>query len=138
LRLGQALGRRGAATAAIDLSDGLADGVARIAEASGVGMELHAASLPVHPDTLAAAAALGHDSVRAALAGGDDYELLFTVRPRMKGRLRQALRHGAVTATRIGACTAERTITLTRMRDGRAEVVPLDQSPEGHGFHHFR
>ena len=130
MRLGQALGRRGAATAAIDLSDGLADGVARIAEASGVGMELHAASLPVHPDTLAAAAALGHDSVRAALAGGDDSELLFTASPKRMGALKGVERlTGDLRLTRIGTVTRAPELTIVYADGSRGAITG--------GYEHF-
>jgi thiamine-monophosphate kinase len=130
LRLGQALGRRRAATTAVDLSDGLADGVARIAEASGVGMELHAASLPVHPDTLAAAAALGHDSVRAALGGGDDYELLFTVSPKRLGALKGVERLiGDLRLTRIGTVTRAPELTVVYADGSRGAITG--------GYEHF-
>ena len=47
LRLGQALGQSRAATAAVDLSDGLADGLARIATDHGLGCEIDAPTLPI-------------------------------------------------------------------------------------------
>ncbi len=42
------------------------------------------------------------------ITGGDDYELLFTVRPRTRGRLKAAMRPGDTPLTRIGVCTADR------------------------------
>ena len=44
-----------AATPAIDLSDGLADGLTHGCGASGLGVEIQAAALPMHPDTVTAA-----------------------------------------------------------------------------------
>jgi thiamine-monophosphate kinase len=130
VRLGQALGRRRAATAAIDLSDGLADGVARLAEASGVGFELQAEALPIHPDTVAAAVGLGHDPVREALAGGDDYELLFTVSSKRQGALRGVQRQiGDLRLTRIGTVTKAPGLTVVHA-DGRRE-------PIAGGYEHF-
>ena len=61
----------------------------------------------------------GHDPVQAALAGGDDYELLFTARPSLRGRLRAVRQHvGDVPITRIGVVTKARakvTPTVTHM-----------------------
>ena len=49
LRLGALLGRNRAATACMDLSDGLADAVHQIAEASGVGAMIDGGALPIEP-----------------------------------------------------------------------------------------
>jgi thiamine-monophosphate kinase len=63
---------------AIDVSDGLTRDLAHILEESGgLGAELSAADIPVSP----AARRLGGDALVHALADGEDYELLFTVRP---------------------------------------------------------
>jgi len=130
VRLGLALGRRQAATAAIDLSDGLADGLARLADASGVGFELQAQALPIHPETVAAAGGLGHDPVREALAGGDDYELLFTVSRKRQGALRGVRRHiGDLPLTRIGTVTKAPGLTVV-YPDGRREPITG-------GYEHF-
>ena len=72
----------------MDLSDGLADGVDQMAEASGVGMTIDAAALPIDPGRRAPCSTRGgEDPVVEALTGGDDYELLFAVRPRTQRRL---------------------------------------------------
>ena len=55
LRLGLLAGRTRAASAAMDLSDGLADAVRQLAEASGTGARIEAAALPVHPGVAAVA-----------------------------------------------------------------------------------
>jgi thiamine-monophosphate kinase len=72
--LGRAL--RGLATACIDVSDGLAADAAKLAQASGCGVHIDADRLPISAQL---AAYLGDSAVRAALTGGDDYELCFTV-----------------------------------------------------------
>jgi thiamine monophosphate kinase len=49
------------------------------------------------------------------LRGGDDYELLFAVSPKRRGRLRGVFREArGVPITKIGALTADRSIGLTR------------------------
>ena len=53
LRLGLLAGRTKAASAAMDLSDGLADAVRQLAEASGTGARIEAAALPLHPGVVA-------------------------------------------------------------------------------------
>jgi thiamine-monophosphate kinase len=128
VRLGVLLARNRAASACIDLSDGFADGVDRIAEASGVGIAIDADALPIDPAARAQFVAGGEDAVAAALRGGDDYELLFTVRPRTRRRLRTVAQHGGVAITRIGECTADRAVVV---RLG-GSVMPMPD-----GFTHF-
>jgi thiamine-monophosphate kinase len=130
-RAGILLGRNRAASACVDLSDGIADGVARIAEASGVGMSIDAAALPIEPEARAWFTARGQDAVQAAITGGDDYELLFTVRPRQLGRLKAVQRHGGVSLTRIGVCTPDGLLSLKAGPDSPAGPWPV-------GFSHFR
>jgi thiamine-monophosphate kinase len=130
VRTGLLLARNRAPSACIDLSDGLADGLARIAEAGGVGMTIDADAIPIEPSARTWYEQHGQDPLMAALSS-DDYELLFTVRPRLRGRLRAAMQHGGVALTRIGVCTPERGISL-RAPDGRV----LSGMP--HGFSHFR
>jgi len=129
VRMGSLLSRNRAATACIDLSDGLSDGVHQIAKASGVGAVIDAGALPIAPAAREWFDGHGTDAVIAAVTGGDDYELLFTVRPRMARRLAAALRHGDAPLTRVGCCTPNREIVLRR--DGRDHPLP-------HGYGHFR
>jgi len=130
--LGVHLGRNRAASACMDLSDGLADGVQQMAEASGVGMTIDAGALPIDPGARAFFDARGQDAAVESLTAGDDYELLIAVRPRTQRRLTEAMRRGDVMLTRIGRCTAERGITLRR--DGAASI---DAGALAHGFSHF-
>jgi thiamine-monophosphate kinase len=118
-RFGLMLGRNRAARACIDLSDGLADGVRQLAQASGLGAIVEADALP-----LVEGAAVGD-----ALAGGEDYELLFAVSPRMRSRLKHAMRLvKELAVTRIGRLTSDRAMLL--VRNGSTEALPT-------GFEHF-
>jgi thiamine-monophosphate kinase len=128
-RLGLLLGRTRAASACMDLSDGLADAVRHVAEASGTGARIEAASLPIHPGAARWFAANSQDGVRESLAGGDDYELLFAVPKRRRGRLRGVVQQArGLTITRIGELTADRALVLDR--HGALEPLP-------EGFAHF-
>ena len=118
-RFGLMLGRNRAARACVDLSDGLADGIRQIGEASGLGAIIDVDALPIE------LGATLHD----ALGGGEDYELLFAVGPRMRSRLRNARRLVRdLTVTRIGRLTADRAMLVNR--NGRTEELPS-------GFEHF-
>jgi thiamine-monophosphate kinase len=128
-RIGRILSRSRAVRACMDLSDGLADAVRQVAEASGTGAAIDAAAVPVHPGAAAWFASRGTDPLRAAIAGGDDYELLFALPPKRRRQLQAiaSLSRG-VPITRIGTLTRERDLVVTR--DGRPEPLPQ-------GFSHF-
>jgi thiamine-monophosphate kinase len=113
----------------MDLSDGLADAVTAIAHASGTGAIIDAAALPIPDAARRWFTGQGRNPVTAALAGGDDYELLFSVPPRRKGRLRTVIRQSrGVPITRIGELTSAPAILLKT--DGTSEPLPS-------GFAHF-
>jgi thiamine-monophosphate kinase len=130
VRTGLLLGRNRAASACMDLSDGLADAVRQVAAASGVGAVIDADAIPIDEGARTWFTARGADPVIEAISGGDDYELLFTVGARRRGRLRAARNGGAVTLTRIGVCTGDARVVLRR-RGAADEPLPP-------GFHHFR
>ena len=128
-RFGMLLGRNKAASACMDLSDGLADAVRQVAEASGTGALVEAASLPTDPAAAAWWRSRGNDPVVAALAGGDDYELLFAVPNKFRGRMRAVAREArGLPFTRVGELTADRSLVVRR--DGQDEALP-------EGFEHF-
>ncbi|HVG66969.1 MAG TPA: AIR synthase-related protein, partial [Gaiellales bacterium] len=130
LQAGHQLAHYEAASSCVDLSDGLADGLRQLAAASGVGVELDATAVPISSDARDWYVNAGTDSLASALGGGDDYELLFTVRPRHRGRLRGARRRiGDLPITRIGVVT--RALELV-VRDAKGGW----ELPRG--FEHFR
>lgn len=128
VRTGLLLARNRAASACMDLSDGLADAVTQIATASGVGAVIDADAVPIDPDARAWFEAHGLDAATEGLTGGDDYELLFASRPQWKGRL-DAARNGGAGLTKIGACTEELEVALRR---------GAGKEPMPHGYRHFR
>jgi thiamine-monophosphate kinase len=96
---------RGLAAAAIDVSDGLVIDAGRLARASGVGIELELERVPL---SSVLREAHGEEGARAlALGGGDDYELLFTVRPEHAMEVERVSRDWPCGCTRIGRVVAE-------------------------------
>lgn len=128
---GRALVRAGGASAAIDLSDGLAADLAHLCDRSDVGVRLDADSLPVAYAAREVAAACGIDGLDLALGGGEDYELLFTARADRVDALVEAVRGCGTRATVIGEVVGPAAGRSVRERDGRER--PLGRA----GFSHF-
>jgi len=126
-RLAEGRALRGLASAAIDVSDGLIQDLGHLLAAGAVGAVLELERLPLD----AGAAAAGPDAGLAlALAGGDDYQLCFTLPPGRTARLEAIAAAWPEPPVCIGAIRAARGLELRRA--GR--VVAL---PEG-GWDHFR
>jgi thiamine-monophosphate kinase len=127
-RLGAELARRRLATAAIDLSDGLAGDLGHLTRESRVGAEVELDRLPLSRTFTPLCAQLGLDPLELALHAGEDYELLFTVDPAAPPAETLTRRLG-VRLTEIGRIRRGR---VTRyLRNGAPVAVP------GVGFSHF-
>jgi thiamine-monophosphate kinase len=122
--VGLALLRRRLATAAIDLSDGLSSDLAHLCRESGVGAEIDASALPIHPLAMQAG---GERAMKLALNGGEDYELLFSA----PSTVRMPRRIEGVAITRIGRLMRGRRIVLVDAVGRRREL-------EAKGWEHFR
>ncbi|HWI82925.1 thiamine-phosphate kinase [Ramlibacter sp.] len=102
--LGVAL--RGVATAAIDVSDGLAGDLGHVLDQSAVGARIEAEALLQLMAAPAGAVAAEH-RLECVLAGGDDYELAFTAPPQRRQAVAAAAAIAGVRVTRIGRIEAE-------------------------------
>lgn len=133
LQEGRLLSVHRVATAAIDISDGLSGDLAHLCEQSGVGAEIQAAALPLSPACRAFAAARLLDPVRLALAGGEDYELLFTVSPRNRAKLDRLARRARCRFSLIGRILPKAAgISLTR-EHGRSQPLSVTSYEHFHG-----
>lgn len=126
VELGQLLAGR--ASAAIDISDGLSGDLGHLCAASGVGARLELARLPVSP---AVERECARGNWQYALAGGDDYELLFSVSPDRVDALRADCAAAGEAVQEIGQLVDEQGVLLV-YPDGRVSTEIPD------GFDHFR
>jgi thiamine-monophosphate kinase len=117
------------ATAAIDISDGLVADLAHICERSGMSAEVEFERVPCHPKVMPLK---GLPAVRdAVLAGGDDYELLFTAPTARRRDVAEISAATSVGITSIGRIVAG---TGVRVTDGLGRKVELPSK----GYEHFR
>ena len=115
------------ASACIDVSDGLLADAAKLAHASGTGVEIQYAALPVSAALVQAA---GAERAREfALTGGDDYELCFSVAEKNLAAFTQQLPPQRWEYQRIGALRAAPGAAV--LRDG--SVMQFSHS----GYQHF-
>jgi len=125
---GLALKASGAVTASIDSSDGLAWSLHEISKASGVGFVLD--NVPVAEEVLEFAELNGLDPVELALYGGEEYELVLTISPKLWDRAKEAVEKVGGALIKIGRTVAERGVFLEF--NGRKRVI------EPKGWEHFR
>jgi thiamine-monophosphate kinase len=138
-RVALGLALRGIASAAIDISDGLLGDLGHILKQSGVGATVNADSATALVAARAfytqanglSGAEISTDQWRnLALAGGDDYELLFTAAVSMRAQIANAAQSSQTTVTRIGQIDQQAGLRLV---DGKGLALPNNYS----SFDHF-
>lgn len=124
--LGRAL--RTLATSAIDVSDGVLADLGHICERSKLAAEIEWASVPRTVVMQSVSEAVARVAV---LAGGDDYELLFTAPAEARGAVLAAGTKSGVPVTRIGRMLTSGSGVVVKAVDGTSIVLPRS------GFDHF-
>jgi thiamine-monophosphate kinase len=115
---GQALGQSGLAHAMLDVSDGLTQDLRHICESSHVSARLFSETIPIAEGA----------TLPLALAGGEDFELLFTAEPTSETLLQRLAAAGQLRITRIGE--------VIGLHPG--SLLWLDDQPfQPAGFDHF-
>ena len=127
-RVALGIALRGVASSAIDISDGLLGDLAHVLQRSAIGATIEVDSLPRSAVLAAQPLAVQRD---CTLAGGDDYELLFTAAPAQAAAVKAAATQANVAVTRIGRIDAAPGL---RLHDAAGQ--PLGQHFAG--FDHFR
>jgi thiamine-monophosphate kinase len=128
LNEGLALGKIGAVTASIDSSDGLAWSLHEIARASKVGFLIN--NVPVAEEVKEFADINKLDPLELALYGGEEYELILTVKPRLWKKAKSVVESVGGKLLPIGKVTAERQVLLEV--DGKKRII------EPRGWEHFK
>ena len=128
LREGLALAQTGALTASVDSSDGLAWSLYELADASNVGFRID--NLPTAPEAYEFARDHDLDPLELSLYGGEEYELLVTVKPELWEKASSAILELRTPLTRIGKVTREKKLELRI--DGKTRPI------ERKGWEHFK
>lgn len=124
-RIEAGLALRGLASAAIDVSDGLAADLGHILDASGVGAVINLEQLPV-ADELRKNGASGW---QAAISAGDDYELCFTAPADQRLAVEQAMKHINCPCACIGRIESKPGLHL--------QFAGREQTYVASGYQHF-
>ncbi len=128
LKEGIALSRTGGLTASIDSSDGLAWSLYELSDASNVGFIIN--NVPIAEEALKFARIYDLDPWDLSLYGGEEYELIVTIKPEFWEKAKIAVRKSGGSLIRIGVVTKEKKIKLEA--DGETRVI------ERRGWEHFK
>lgn len=127
--IGRILAERGWATSMNDISDGIASEIIEICQASKVGCVLEKEKLPLSDSVKEWARILKEDPANWAMYGGEDFQLVFTIRPSVEDPVTRACLEQGVSITKVGVITSEEGYYLKEETDLR----PF----EAKGFNHF-
>jgi len=130
VREGMVLARGGFVTSAIDVTDGLAANLWQLARESKVKLVVDRANVPEHPLVRKFVTRYGFGVDDFVLFGGEDFELLFTVRPRGWEKVRRALKRVGATPALIGHVAKGRGVFIRAK--GKTRALP------DRGYEHFR
>ena len=106
------------ASASLDISDGFAGDLTKLARASGVNVEVDAGAIPFSPQVREALEIKG--ALEIALTGGDDFQILFTVPAQQAGEMEERAQAVGVKVTRLSDVVAG---------SGEVAIIGLDGKP---------
>ncbi|MDH4122823.1 MAG: thiamine-phosphate kinase [Thermoplasmata archaeon] len=126
IETGKMLAKSGLVTSCMDISDGLSSSLYELMRASGNGFKVNSSSIPIHESLLSSD--LDDDKkLETALHSGDEYELLFTVKPDGISRLMKSVPD----ITAIGIVIESKEVLLV-LPSKEEQILP------DRGFEHFR
>ncbi len=128
-RAGRKLGEAQLVHAMCDVSDGFSRDVRRLLEPEGLGARIEGSALPISDALRQYAEATARSPIPIALAGGEDYELLFTADPNAEDQIQQLCANAGTPVSRVGVVTARPDVEV-RLPSG--EIVELPT-----GFEHY-
>ena len=128
LKEGLALAQSGALTASIDSSDGLAWSLYELSDASNIGFTID--NIPIAPEAYEFAENCDLDPLELGLYGGEEYELIVTVKPELWENAKRAVGNLRTPLTSIGRVTKEKKLELKT--EGRTRPI------ERKGWEHFK
>jgi thiamine-monophosphate kinase len=120
---------RAHAHAAMDVSDGLAGDLTKLCAASGVSAEIELAAIPLSKAASAVLAA-GAVSLGEIVSGGDDYEILCTIRPSALEEFMREARTAGIVASSIGTIVAG--IAAPKFVDAKGAELALTRTSYSH------
>lgn len=115
------------ASASIDISDGLIADAAKLAAASGVAIRIEINAVPF--SIPAERWAFTGGDVRKLITGGDDYVVLFTAPPELRGAIEAAEGSQALRLARIGTVEAGQGVTVL---DLKGQSIPIPEAGYSH------
>lgn len=127
---GMVLSQSGGVTSAIDITDGLASNLWQISRMSEVGLVIDDEKLPIPQEVRDFSKEQGIELDELTLYGGEDFELIFTVRPDTWDDVATEIRKLGTKVSRIGEVNAKEGVSIKRK--GELEELP------DRGYKHFK
>lgn len=134
VRLGRILASYPEVSAMIDTSDGLVQDLSHMLKASDVSAIVNLEALPHHKDFTATCKKMGVSPRDFLLSGGEDYQLLFTVDPKVEEDLLARTKDFRVPITKVGEILPDEGGARLKIVDANGDTVQF----KGKGFDHFR
>jgi thiamine-monophosphate kinase len=128
LNEGLALAHTGALTASIDSSDGLAWSLFELSDASDIGFRID--YIPLAPEVIEFSRKYSLNSWELGLYGGEEYELIVTIKPDLWQKAVEAVKTFGISLTRIGITTKEKNIEFIM----NGEIIRIERR----GWEHFK